>query len=280
MNKILDMKVGDNKAEPDYAAIKDKQKGIWGAGDYARVGTTLQIVGENLAEAMDVRADQKILDVAAGNGNFTLAAARRWADITSTDYVHSLLERGKQRAIADGFDLTFEIADAENLPFAEGSFDAVASTFGVMFAPNQVKAASEMLRVVRKGGKIGLANWTPGGFIGAIFKIIGGYVPPPAGLQSPAMWGTDAHLDLLFGQDVEEIEVARKNFNFRYRSADHWLEIFRQYYGPIHKAFAALEDRQQQSLVQDLKNLIDNMNQSGDDSMLVPGEYLEVVITR
>ncbi len=275
MNKILDI-----NAEPNYAAIKDKQKGTWGSGDYAIVGTTLQIVGENLAEAMDIHADQKILDVAAGNGNFTLAAARRWADITSTDYVHSLLECGRQRALAEGFDLSFEIADAEDLPFAASSFDAVASTFGVMFAPNQVKAAEEMKRVVRKGGKIGLANWTPDGFIGSIFKIIGGYVPPPAGLKSPALWGTDAHLENLFGQDVDEIEVVRKTFNFCYRSSDHWLDIFRQYYGPIHKAFAALDEEQQQALAEDLQGLIQQMNRSGDASMVVPGEYLEVVIIR
>lgn len=275
MNKIVDI-----KPEPNYAAIKDKQKGIWSSGDYARVGTTLQIVGEKLADAMDVHADQKILDVAAGNGNFTLAAARRWADITSTDYVHSLLERGKQRAIADGFDLTFELADAEDLPFADGIFDAAASTFGVMFAPNQKQAASEMKRVVRKGGKIGLATWTPNGFVGVMSGIIRDYVPMPAGLDSPMLWGTDAHLETLFGQQVEEIEIVRKHFNFRYRSADHWLEVFRRYYGPLHMAFETLDDLQQQALAQDLINMIEQMNQSEDESMRVPGEYLEVVITR
>lgn len=275
MNKAINLAVG-----PDYAAIKNKQKATWASGDYARVGTTLQIVGENLAEAMDVRADQKILDVAAGNGNFTLAAARRWADITSTDYVDSLLERGRQRATADGFKPVFQIADAEDLPFEDASFDAAASTFGVMFAPNQTQAAQEMVRVVSEGGKIGLANWTPDGFIGGIFKVIGQYLPPPAGLQSPALWGTDKHLETLFGAHVKEIEVARKDFMFRYRSADHWLDIFRRYYGPIHKAFEALDEPQQQSLAQDLKHLIEKKNQSGDDSMRVPGEYLEIVITR
>lgn len=266
--------------EPNYTAIKEKQKAIWASGDYARVGTTLQIVGENLAEAMDVRADQKILDVAAGNGNFTLAAARRWADITSTDYVDDLLERGRKRAAADGLKPTFKIADAEDLPFADGSFDAVASTFGVMFAPNQEQAAAEMMRVVRKGGKIGLANWTPAGFIGALLKTVSAYVSPPAGLKAPVLWGTDAYLETLFGDQVEEIEVACKNFYFRYRSADHWLDIFRQFYGPVHKAFGALDESSQHSLAKDIKELIASMNQSGDDSMLVPGEYLEVIITR
>jgi len=274
MNKAI---TPDNP--PDYNLIKERQKGIWASGDYARVGTTLQIVGENLAEAMDIRADQKVLDVAAGNGNFSLAAARRWADVTSTDYVGSLLEHGHQRAIADGMELNFQIADVEALPFDDASFDAVASTFGVMFAPNQIQAATEMLRVVRKGGAIGLANWTPSGFVGQIFKIIGRYTPPPAGLQSPALWGTNQHIEMLFGRDVEEIEIKRKDFNFRYRSAAHWLEIFRNYYGPIHKTFAALEGPMQQSLAEDLHTLIDEMNQS-DEVMLVPGEYLEIVMRR
>jgi len=274
MNKPLNL-----DSQPDYALIKERQKSIWASGDYARVGTTLQIVGEMLAEAMDVRADQKVLDVAAGNGNFSLAAARRWADVTSTDYVASLLEHGHQRAIADGMELNFQIADAESLPFDDAGFDAVASTFGVMFAPNQTQAAREMMRVVRKGGAIALANWTPGGFVGQIFKIIGRYVPPPAGLQPPALWGTNEHIEMLFGREVEEIEIKRKDFNFRYRSATHWLEVFRNDYGPIHKAFAALEAPMQQSLAEDLHTLIAEMNQS-DEVMLVPGEYLEIVMRR
>ena len=174
-------------AQPDYAAIKVKQNAAWASGDYAIVGTTLQIVGEDLAEALDLRSGQKVLDVAAGNGNFTLAAARRWADVTSTDYVQSLLHRGEDRAVADGLKVAFQYADAEDLPYADASYDAVASTFGVMFTPNQAKAASEMLRVCRSGGKIGLANWTPDGFIGCLFKTIGRYVPPPAGVSSPAL---------------------------------------------------------------------------------------------
>lgn len=266
--------------EPNYVAIKNKQKTIWASGDYAQIGTTLQIVGENLAEAMDIRADQKILDIAAGNGNFTLAAARRWANIISTDYVDSLLERGKERSTAEGFSPTFQIADAEELPYDENSFDAVASTFGVMFAPNQVQAAAEMLRVVRKGGKIGMANWTPTGFIGAILKIVSTYVPPPTGLKPPVLWGTDAYLKKLFANEVEGFEITCKNFYFRYRSADHWLDVFRQFYGPLHIAFAALDDADQQSLAQDIKDLINKMNKSGDESMIVPGEYLEIVITR
>lgn len=179
---------------PDYAAIKQRQQATWAAGDYAIVGTTLQIVGERLCEAMDMRAGTRVLDVAAGNGNATLAAARRFADVTSTDYVEALLERGKERAAAEHLAVTFQVADAEALPFADGSFDAAVSTFGVMFTPNQNKSASELSRVVRKGGTIGLANWTPDGFIGQLFKTIGQHVPPPAGVKSPALWGTEARL--------------------------------------------------------------------------------------
>jgi len=241
---------------------------------------TLQITGENLAEAMDIRSGSQVLDVAAGNGNFTLSAARRWADVTSTDYVQSLLDRGKRRAEADGLDVTYQIADAENLPFEEGSFDAVGSTFGVMFSPNQRKYASEMLRVCKKGGKIGLANWTPEGFIGAVFKVIGQYVPPPAGLNSPALWGTRSHLEELFAEGTQKIEIETRDFDFRYRSIDHWMVIFRTYYGPVHKAFAAIDASKQELLAQDLTEVINRFNVADDGSLVIPSEYLEVVITR
>ncbi len=183
----------------DLATIKGRQQIAWGSGDYAIVGTTLQIVGETLCEAVDLRSNQRVLDVAAGNGNATLAAARRFADVVSTDYVGALLERGRERAKADRLPVTFQEADAENLPFAEASFDVVLSTFGVMFTPNHEQAANELIRVCRPGGKIGMANWTPQGFIGQLFKTIGKYVPPAPGVKSPALWGTRAHLDTLFG---------------------------------------------------------------------------------
>lgn len=267
-------------AAPDYDAIKGKQNAAWSSGDYALIGTTLQIVGESLAEALDLRAGQTVLDVAAGNGNFTLAAARRWADVTSTDYVASLLARGEERAAAERLDVTYQMADAEDLQFGESTFDVVASTFGVMFTPDQKKAAAEMIRVCRGGGKIGLANWTPDGFIGALFKVIGRYIPPPAGVQSPALWGTRAHLEELFGATSEEIRVTEKDFMFRYRSPEHWLEVFETYYGPLHKAFAALDAKGQASLRQDLTGLIGDFNVATDGTMVVPGEYLEIVISR
>ena len=267
-------------AAPDYTNIKAKQNAAWSSGDYALVGTTLQIVGESLAEALDLRSGQIVLDVAAGNGNFTLAAARRWGRVTSTDYVPSLLNRAAERSAAERLEIAYEIADAEDLPYAEATFDVVASTFGVMFTPNQEKAAAEMLRVCRSGGKIGLANWAPDGFIGRLFKLIGKYAPPPAGVCSPALWGTRAHLEALFGRAARNIAISQETFVFRYRSPEHWLEVFRDYYGPVHKAFGALDASAKASLRRDLLDLIAQFNEAYDGTMVVPGDYLEVVIER
>jgi len=227
-----------------------------------------------------VRAGERVLDVAAGNGNATLAAARRFADVTSTDYVPALLERGRDRARADRLKIDFQVADAEDLPFADGSFDVVLSTYGAMFAPDHARTASEMLRVARGGGRIGLANWTPDGFIGQLFKVIGAHVPPPAGLRSPALWGTEPHLVELFGPQAADIRCVRKNFNFRYRSPAHWLQVFRDYYGPTHKAFAALDADGQKRLAADITTLLERLNIGGKESLVVPGEYLEVVIVK
>jgi SAM-dependent methyltransferase len=267
-------------AQLDLEALKARQQGAWSSGDYAVVGTTLQIVGEQLCEALDVGSGKKVLDVAAGNGNVTLAAARRWCDVVSTDYVPSLLERGRLRAAAEGLSVKFEEADAEALPFAEASFDVVVSTFGVMFTPNQDKAAAELLRVCKSGGKIGLANWTPEGFIGQLFKTLGKYLPPPAGAKSPALWGTEARIREMFGAAAVSIRAERLNFNFRYRSPEHFLEVFKNYYGPMLKAFAALDAANQHGLRNDLLALIARMNRAEDGTMIVPSEYLEIVISR
>ncbi len=264
---------------PDFAAIKARQQATWSSGDFAVIGTTLQIVGELLAEAVDVRADERVLDVAAGNGNATLAAARRFAQVTSTDYVPALLDKGRERASAEGLTVQFQAADAEALPFDDGSFDVVLSTFGAMFTPEHDRTAGEMLRVLRQGGRIGLANWTPEGFIGRLFKVIGAHVAPPAGLKSPALWGTEAHLAQLFGAQAQ-IRCARRSFNFRYRSAAHWVQVFRDFYGPTHKAFGALDAKGQQALERDITALLGQMNIAGSASLVVPSEYLEVVITK
>lgn len=263
----------------DFAAIKTRQQGAWSTGNYAVVGTTLQIVGESLCEALDLRSGSRVLDVAAGNGNATLAAAHRFADVTSTDYVPSLLESGRKRAEAEGLTIRFQEADAENLPFPDASFDVVLSTFGVMFTPDQNKAAAELVRVCKPGGKIGLANWTPEGFIGQLFKTIGKYVPPAAGLKPPSAWGTKARLDELFGA-LGTVHATSRHFNFRYRSPQHFIEIFRTYYGPMNKTFAALDatpDRQA-AFGHDLLELLERGNRSGDATLVLPSEYLEVVV--
>lgn len=270
----------EQSATPDFAAIKVKQQATWASGDFAVVGTTLQIVGETLAEAADIRAGERVLDVAAGNGNATLAAARRFAKVTSTDYVPALLEKGRARAEAEGLPVRFEVADAENLPFLGGSYDAVLSTFGVMFAPNQERAAQEMLRVVRAGGRIGMANWTPEGFIGQLFKVIGKHVPPPQGLSSPALWGSEAHLQKLFGPYAESIRCEKRMFNFRYRSAAHWIQVFRDFYGPTHKAFLAVGESGTPALERDIAALLAEFNVASAASLVVPSEYLEVVVTK
>jgi ubiquinone/menaquinone biosynthesis C-methylase UbiE len=266
-------------AAPDLTAVKAKQQATWASGDYAVVGTTLQIVGENLCEAVDLRSSQRVLDVAAGNGNATLAAARRFADVISTDYVGALLERGRERARADRLPVEFREADAENLPFTDASFDVVLSTFGVMFTANHPKAAGELVRVCRPGGKIGLANWTPEGFIGNLLKTVGKAVPPPPGVKSPIMWGKKDYLEEIFGSGVV-IATQSRHFTFRYKSPAHFLDIFRTYYGPTHKAFGAIDMVAQQKLQADILALIDQFNVAKDGTLVIPSEYLEIVITK
>lgn len=264
----------------DLAAIRERQRATWSSGDFAVIGTTLQIVGEHLCETLDLRSGQRVLDVAAGNGNVALAAARRWCEVVATDFVPSLLASARDRAKADRLDIEFREADAEALPFPDGSFDVVVSSFGVMFAPDQDRAASELIRVCRPGGKIGLANWTPAGFIGQLFKVVGKHITPPSGVKSPALWGTRARIAELFGRHASAIEATEQDFVFRYRSPAHWLEVFKTCYGPMLKAFASLDAAAQERLQRDLLALVDQFNRSGDHSMVVPAEYLEIVVTR
>jgi ubiquinone/menaquinone biosynthesis C-methylase UbiE len=263
----------------DLATVKARQQAAWSAGDYAVIGTTVQIVGEMLCEAVDLRSNQRVLDVAAGNGNASLAAARRFADVVSTDYVGALLDRGRERAAADRLAIKFQEADAEALPFGDASFDVVLSSFGVMFAADQLKAAHELVRVCRPGGKIGLANWTPASFIGQVFKTIGKYVPPAPGVKSPVLWGDEAHLDALFGADAS-VAAKRQSFVFRYKSPAHWIEIFRNYYGPMVKAFAAIDPQAREALQADLHALLDTCNLAKDGTLVIPSDYLEVVVTK
>ena len=265
---------------PDLAAVKARQQAMWASGDFGQIGVRLQIVGESLCEAVDLLSTDKVLDVAAGNGNASLAAARRYADVTSTDYVPALLEQGRRRAEADRLPIAFRVADAERLPFEDASFDVALSTFGVMFAPDQERAAAELLRVVKPGGRIGLANWTPAGFLGDLFRAVARLVPPPPGVLSPLAWGTETRLVELFGPQAEDIRTERKHYMFRYRSAAHFIEVFRAYYGPTHKAFAALDEAKQGELHDALMQLLARHNRADGPALVVPGEYLEVVITK
>jgi ubiquinone/menaquinone biosynthesis C-methylase UbiE len=264
----------------DLNAVKQRQQAAWSSGDYAVVGATLVIVAEQLCESVDLRSGQRVLDVATGSGITAIAAARRFCEVTGLDYVPVLLDRARERAAAERLSVTFQEGDAENMPFPDASFDAVLSTFGVMFTPHQAQAARELLRVCRPGGKIGLANWTPDGFVGHLFRVIGKYVPPPAGVKPPALWGTEERLRELFGDQIAALTVVRRAFCFRYRSAQHWLDTFRTYYGPVNKTFGALAPERQEALAGDLIELLQRFDIGAGAGLVVPSDYLEVVATR
>jgi ubiquinone/menaquinone biosynthesis C-methylase UbiE len=248
--------------------------------DFAQIGVRLQIVGESIVEAVDLLSGERVLDVAAGNGNASLAAARRFADVTATDYVPALLEKAQRRADAEQLPIKFQVADAENLPFEDDSFDVVLSTFGVMFAPNQERAAAEMLRVVRRGGRIGLANWTHDGFIGRVSEVISQFVPPPAGVHSPMAWGSPSRMVELFWPHAANVRTERKTYVFRYPSAEHWIEFFRTYYGPMNRAFAALDEAGRQALHAALLELLGRAETVTGGPLAIPATYLEVVVTK
>jgi ubiquinone/menaquinone biosynthesis C-methylase UbiE len=260
-------------------SVKARQQAMWASGDFAVIGTTLQIVGEQLCESIDLRSGERVLDVAAGNGNATLAAARRFADVTSTDYVPALLERGRRRAEAEGLAVTFEVADVEALPYSPASYDVVVSTFGAMFAPDHAQSASELMRVCRFGGRIGLASWTPEGFLGDLFRVVAKHVPPIPGVASPLLWGTPSHLAGLFGTS-QSIQHTLRDFAFRYRSPEHFVQVFRTFYGPVHKAFSALDPDGREGLERDMLLLLRSADRGGPEGLVVPAQYLETVITR
>ena len=265
---------------PDFAAIKQRQQATWASGDYHRIATQIQIVSELVIESLDIRSTERVLDVATGSGNAAIAAARRGSAVVGVDYVPELLARARLRADADELSIELVEGDAEALPFPDGAFDVTVSVFGSMFAPNPEQAAHELVRVTRPGGRIGSVAHTPSGFIGQVFKTIGRHVPPPAGLRSPIEWGTEERLRELFGSSVAELRAETKHYVFRETSPEAWVAAWRSWYGPIHKAFAAVGEAGAAALEADLIEVIGRFNRSGDGTVVVPSEYLEAVIVK
>lgn len=272
--------MADGTATIDLKAVTERQQKVWATGDFAAIGATITLVGELLAEAVPVRPGDTVLDVATGSGNTAIAAARRFAEVSGVDFVPALLERGRLRAQAEGLSIEFREGDAQAIPYPDASFDVALSTFGVMFAPDQERAAAELLRVTRPGGSIGLASWTPESFIGDLFRANGKHVPPPAGLKPPGLWGTEARLRELFGNGISELRATRREVVFRYRSPEHWLDYWRSYYGPTIKTFEALDDAGKAALERDLLDLAAKHNADPNGTLAIPSEYLEVVATR
>jgi ubiquinone/menaquinone biosynthesis C-methylase UbiE len=264
----------------DYEAIKDRQRATWGAGDYGAVGTRLVVMAETLCDSADLRAGERVLDVACGHGITALAAARRFAEVTGIDYVPALIERARERAACDRLPARFEVADAERLPFADASFDVVTSTVGVMFAPDQSRAAAELLRVCRPGGRIALTSWTPEGFLGQLFRIVARYTPPPPGLNSPMRWGSEDGLQALLGNGVARLEARRRRYRMCYHSAQHWLDYFRTNYGPVLRLFSAVDDAARETLAAEILDLLARHDEGDGRGLLIGAEYLEVVAHR
>jgi len=267
-------------AQPDLAAIKQRQQQTWASGDFAVVASRIMLAAEQLVDAADLHAGWHVLDVATGSGNAAIAAARLGCTAVGVDYVPSLLERGRRRAAAEGLQVSLLEGDAEELPFGAASFDAVTSIFGVMFAPDHGRAASEILRVCRSGGTIALGSWTPEGFIGELFRTVSKHVPPPAGVPSPMLWGTEQHLRSLFADSVSELTFRERTFTFRFLSAEHFVSFFRLWYGPTLKAFAALDDAAREALETELVELVQHHDRLGGDAIAVPAAYLEAIAVR
>jgi SAM-dependent methyltransferase len=268
----------DPASTPDLAAIKQRQQQAWASGDFAVVAARIVLVAEHLCDTADLRAGWRVLDVATGSGNAAIAAARLGCEAVGIDYVPGLLERGRERAAAEQLDVQLVEGDAESIPFEDASFDAVTSVFGSMFAPDHRQAASELVRVTRPGGTIALASWTPDGFIGELFRTVAAHVPPPAGLSSPMLWGTEAHLRDLFGEATCSLEVEERAFTFRFRSPEEFVAFFRRWYGPTLKAFAALEGAAQDALQQDLVALAARFDRLDGDAIAIPSTYTEAVL--
>jgi SAM-dependent methyltransferase len=264
----------------DLNAVKAQQLKTWATGDFAVIAWNTVFPGELLCEAVELRAGQKVLDVATGSGNAALSAARRGCEAAGIDYVPALIERARERAAVERLPARFEVGDCEEIPYPDGSFDALLSVYGSMFAPNQEKAAAELLRVCRRGGRIGMANWTPAGFWGQTFRLVGKYLPPPEGLRPPPEWGTEKRLRELFGGGTSSIHIAERSALFRYRDSGHWIEVFRTYFGPIIRTLEALDEKRRAEFLKELDDTLNRFNRSGDDTLVVSADYLEVVMAK
>ena len=266
--------------QPDLAAVKQRQQQAWASGDYHAVAALIHVVAERLVDAADLHAGWRVLDVATGSGNAAIAAARLGVQSVGVDYVPSLLERARVRAEAEGLAVELVEGDAEALPFPDASFDAVTSVFGSMFAPDHERVAAEILRVTRPGGTIALASWTPTGYLGEFFRTMAKHVPPPAGVRSPMLWGTESHLRDLFGDGIASLEAVEQTFTFRFQAAVELVSYFRAWYGPTLKAFASLEEEAREALERDLVELVIRHDRLGTDAIAIPATYLEAVAIR
>ena len=264
----------------DYAAVTGRQQKVWSLGDYGRVGSLLSWMGESLVQQLDIHSGERVLDVAAGNGNASLPAGRRFADVLATDYVPELLADAQRRADADGVVLRTQVADAQALPFEDGEFDVVMSTIGAMFAPDQEAVAGEMLRVCRSGGRIGMANWTPDSAVGDMFRIVSKRVPPPQGLQPAVAWGSEERVTALLGAGCRELRTNRRTCAWRYPSTEACLAYFQAWYGPVLAAFTAVGDAGRADLEAGLLSMFAGHNTADDGTLAMDVTYLEVIGVR
>ena len=263
--------------EPDFAAVTAGQRKTWARGDFNEIARQNVVMAEALCEAVDPRPGQRVLDVACGSGTAALVAERRYCEVTGIDYVPELIERAETRARANGQAVDFRVGDAQDLPFPDDSFDVVLSVYGVQFAPDQPRAASELLRVCRPGGTIGLAGPIPEGWSGDWFAAHAAYVPPPPGVDSPLRWGTDEGLEELLGTGTRSIESERRTALQYYRSVDHAVEVFGTYFGPTINALATLEPDDQERLLGDLREVFERYNRATDGTAVVENQYLQTI---